>query len=165
MIPLRVLTLAVSNPTQPAVLVLEPIEQSPDDVCRILPIWVGPNEAACLGLAIEGQRTKRPLTHDLLLDAITNLDARVDHVVISKVEAQIFYSKLYLKQADRLIELDARPTDAITLALRQGAPLFATEETIELATFPYVLKRTPSDEPDLTEFRSFLDNISPEDFS
>ena len=130
----------------------------------MLPIWIGPNEAAYVGMAIEGMRSKRPLTHDLFLDAITNLDARVDHVLIHRIEGHVFYSKLVLKQADRLIELDARPTDAITLAIRQGAPLFATEEALDAGSFPYVFKRSHSEEYELEEFRSFLEDLSPEDF-
>ena len=165
MIPLRVLTLAVSNPSQPAVLILEPIGEGSDGATRILPIWIGPSEAACLGLAIEGQRAKRPLTHDLFLDAITNLDSRIDHVLIEKVENQVFYSKLVLKQADRLIELDARPTDAITLAIRQDAPLFVEENTLRESSFPYVFKRSKPSEADLDDFRDFLSTLSPADFS
>ncbi|MBR5259352.1 MAG: bifunctional nuclease family protein [Eggerthellaceae bacterium] len=165
MVPLRVLTLAVSNPMQPAVLVLEPIEEDLGGATRIMPIWVGPSEAASLGLAIENQRAKRPLTHDLFLDALTNLDARIDHVLIDKAEAQVFYSKLVLKQGDRLIELDARPTDAITLAIRQGAPLFVEEETLANSSYPYIFKREAAGAATLEEFRSFLDDISPEDFA
>ena len=165
MIPLRILTLAVSHPSQPAILVLEPVESAPEGMARVLPIWIGPNEAACLGLAIEGQRASRPLTHDLFLDAITNLDARIERVVINKADSQVFYAKLVLRQGERLVELDARPTDAITLAVRQGAPLFADEKTLRESSFPYVFKRSPAAEPDLEDFRSFLEGISPADFS
>ncbi len=165
MVPLRILTLAVSGPTQPAVLVLEPIESSPEGMTRVLPVWIGPNEAAHLSMAIEGLRAKRPLTHDLFLDALTNLDTRIDHIVISKVEGHVFYSKLVLKQAERLIELDARPTDAIALAIRQGAPLFVDAETLRTASFPYLFKRSKPGEVELEEFRSFLDTLNPEDFS
>ncbi len=163
--PLRILTLVVTNPAQPAALILEPVEESPDGIARVLPIWIGPNEAAHLGMAMEGLRAKRPLTHDLFLDAITNLDARIDHVLINRVEGHVFYSKLVLKQGDRLVELDARPTDSIALAIRQGAPLFADEETLRAASFPFVIKRAKSGEAELEEFRTFLDGISPEDFN
>lgn len=165
MIPLRILTLVVSSPSQPSVLVLEPVEDSPDGLARVLPIWIGPNEAAYVGMALEGARTKRPLTHDLFLDAITNLDARVDHVLIQEIEGHVYYSKLVLKQAGRLVELDARPTDAITLAVRQGAPLFITEEVLESGSFPYVFKRNHREESELEDFRSFLEDLSPEDFA
>lgn len=165
MVPLRLFTLVVSSPSQPAILVLEPVEEPVDGASRILPIWIGPNEAAHLGMAIENQRAKRPLTHDLFLDALTNLDARVDHVLITKAEGAVFYSKLVLKQGDRLVELDARPSDAISLAIRQGAPLFVEEDTLNAGSYPYIFKRTKPSETELEEFRSFLDDISPADFS
>ena len=112
MIPLKVLTLIVLNSMQPAALVMEPIEEHQRTKSRIVPVWVGPAEAMQLGMAVEHMRTPRPLTHDLMLDALTNLDARIDHAVINDVKGTTFFAKLYLKQGDRMIELDARPSDA-----------------------------------------------------
>ena len=164
MIPLRVLTLIVTNAAQPSVLVLEPVEDAIEGKSRIVPIWIGSNEAAQLGVAIEHVRLPRPMTHDLFLDALTNLDARVDHVLISGVKGQTFYAKLVLRQGTRLIELDARPTDALSLALRQEAPFYIEESVLEKSSFPYLFKQEKSQEVELQEFRSFLDELSPEDF-
>lgn len=165
MVPLRILTLIVSSPAQPSILVLEPIEESLVGMKRILPIWIGPHEAGQLSIAIERARFPRPMTHDLFLDAITNLDARVERVVITEVQGQVFFSKLVLKQGERIIELDARPTDAIALALRQEAPLYIEESTLEQASFPYVFKTQKNEQAELDEFRLFLEEISPADFN
>lgn len=164
MIPLRVLTLIVTRPNQPSVLVLEAVEESPEGKTRVIPIWIGPNEAAQISLAIENVHPARPLTHDLFLDAITNLDARVDHVVIHEVRKQTFYAHLFLTQGGRLIELDARPSDALALAIRQGAPFYADEEVLEKASFPHLFKPHLNPEEEMAEFKTFLEDLTPEDF-
>lgn len=164
MVPLKVLTLIVTGHNQPSVLVLEPIEEAAADVSRIVPIWIGSTEAAQLGVAIEHARLPRPLTHDLFLDAITNLDARVDHVLVDRVQGQTFFAKLVLRAGGRLIELDARPTDALALAIRQQAPLYIAEDVLEQASFPYLFRMPRDEEVELQEFRTFIDNLSPEDF-
>ena len=108
-------------------------------------------------------RTPRPLTHDLMLDALTNLDARIDHAVINDVKGTTFFAKLYLKQGDRTIELDARPSDAIALAIREDAPIYIDEKTLDKGSYPYIIREDAS-ESEIEEFHSFLENISPEDF-
>ena len=163
MIPLKVLTLIVLNSMQPAALVMEPIEEHQRTKSRIVPVWIGPAEAMQLGMAVEHIRTPRPLTHDLMLDALTNLDARIDQAVINDVKGTTFFAKLYLKQGDRMIELDARPSDAIALAIREDAPIYIDEKTLDKGSYPYIIKEDAS-ESEIEEFHSFLENISPEDF-
>lgn len=165
MIPLRVLTLIVTAPGQPSVLVLEPIEDTPEGKSRIVPIWIGTQEATQLGIAIEHVRLPRPTTHDLFLDAVTNLDARVDHVVINGAKGATFFAKLVLRQGGRLVELDARPTDALSLAIRQEAPFYIDEAVLERTSFPYVFRKRADDEAVMQEFRTFLDTLAPEDFA
>lgn len=145
MIPLKVLTLIVAGAAQPSVLVLQPVEDSPQGKARIVPIWIGPPEAAQVGMALESVKLARPMTHDLFLDALTNLDARVDSAVIYHAKKQVFYAHLILSQGGRLITLDARPSDAIALALRQGAPLYIEEEVLEAASFPYLYRGGAAD--------------------
>lgn len=164
MVPLKVLTLIVAGPTQPSVLVLQPVEDTPPGKGRIVPIWIGPPEAAQVGMALEQVKLDRPMTHDLFLDALTNLDARIDSVIIYKARKQMFYSHLELNQGGRLITLDARPSDAIALALRQGAPLYIEEEVLDAASFPYLYRGKQQTEEELEAFKTFLDHISPEDF-
>ena len=157
--PVNVQTLIVSAAPAPSILVLQPIEEpSQPGKYRIVPIWVGMNEATQLGIALEKARLTRPMTHDLFLDA------RVDHVVINDVKGAMFFARLTLKQHDRLIDLDARPSDAIALALRQQAPIFIEEDVLERASFPYVFKNAPDAEDELADFRTFLEELAPEDF-
>lgn len=164
MVPLKVLTLIVAGQNQPSVLVLQPVEDTPAGKARIVPIWIGPSEAAQIGMALEQVKLGRPMTHDLFLDALTNLDARIDSTIITQAKGQMFFSQLVLKQGDRLIRLDARPSDSIALALRQDAPLFIEESVLDQASFPFIFKGKKQTEEELEEFKTFLDHISPEDF-
>lgn len=155
--------------TGPSILVLQPIEESPvPGISRIVPIMVGAAEAAQLHLAVTHTKVARPTTHDLLLDALTNLDASVNHVLIDKVKGSLFFAKLTLSQHGRLIELDARPSDALSLALREDAPLYINEDVLERASYPYIVRNPIEDESaelELEEFRSFLEDLDPKDFS
>ena len=168
MVPVNVQTLIVSTAPAPSIIVLQPVEDvTQEGKFRIVPIWVGMNEATQMGIALEYARFSRPMTHDLFLDALTNLDARIDHVVINDVKGSTFFARLTLRQHDRLIDLDARPSDALALAVRQKAPLYIEESVLERASFPYALKRKGGDridERELTEFRTFLEKIAPDDF-
>lgn len=169
MIPIVVETLIVTSAPGPSALVLRPLEDSVSDgKYRVVPIWVGVAEATQLSIALEHTKMSRPMTHDLFLDAITNLDARVDHVLINNVKGSMFFAKLVLSQHGRTIELDARPSDAVSLALRQDAPLFIEECVLERASFPYIVRNKfgkPVTQQELAEFHSFIANIRPEDFS
>lgn len=166
MVELKVLTLIMMDPGNPSFLVMEPLEAPVSEgKSRVVPICVGPHEAMTLGMALEGARFSRPMTHDLMLDAFANLDARVDHVYIHDVKNGTFYAKLVLSQYDRLIEIDARPSDAIALAVREEAPIQIEQKVLESASFPYLFKEPYDEERIVDEFKTFLDGISPEDFT
>lgn len=165
MISVHIHTLIISGTQTPSVIVLRPVEEEPSNgIYRIVPIWIGSNEAKQLSTALEHTKFTRPMTHDLFLDALTNLDACVDHVLISNVRKSTFYSILCLRQHGRLIELDARPSDSIALAVRQQAPIYMEESVLEKASFPFVIRKHKTNEEELAEFRTFLEHVSPEDF-
>lgn len=129
--------------------------------------WAPPKRLSCTWLS-RIPRLHAPTTHDLLLDALTNLDASVDHVLIDKVKGSLFFAKLTLSQHGRLIELDARPSDALSLALREDAPLYINEDVLERASYPYIVRKPIEDESselELEKFRSFLEDLDPKDFS
>ena len=165
LVPLRILTLIFTGPMNPAILVLEPIEEMKEGCSRVLPIWIGTAEAMQLGTAIEHAKTPRPMTHDLFLHAITNLDACVDHVLIDDIKGETYFAKLVLRQGGRMISLDARPTDALSLALREDSPFMTTEEVLAKASFPYLFNEPKNRDEELEEFDSFVSSLSPEDFS
>ena len=158
-------TLVMTQAPGPCILVLCPAEDyERHDTCRIVPIWMGAADAAQLGLAIEGKRLQRPMTHDLFLDALTNLDAHVDHVLITRVEGKIFHSNIVLRAGERTITLDARPSDSVSLAVRQGSPIYMEDEVLKRASYPFVFKREKDDEEELAEFHSFVESLDPDDF-
>lgn len=164
MIPVKVQTLLMSQDASPSILVLSALQSEDLEVDpRFIPIWIGLPEAAQIGLALEDIRLPRPLTHDLFINAIASLDAYVDHVLITDVKASTFYATLTLRQHGHLIELDARPSDAIALAIKQNASIYVMEKVYEKASFPFKLNPENS-EQDLEEFHEFVSNLSPDDF-
>jgi bifunctional DNase/RNase len=120
-------------------LMIDPITNMPIVVLRdqggenVLPIWVGVFEANAIALQIENVQTPRPMTHDLLRSVIANLEAQVDRVLVRDLRENTFYATLYLRAAGRSIEVDARPSDAIALALRAQAPIFVEEMVLRSA--------------------------------
>jgi hypothetical protein len=100
---------------------------------RVLPIWVGIFEANAIALQIENIATPRPMTHDLLRNVIRDLNGRVEKIVVSDLKETTFYALIYLKVGAESIAVDARPSDALALALRTQAPIFVEEHVIDSA--------------------------------
>ncbi len=167
LIPVSLQTLVLSHNPAPSVLVLQPSDEANlSKNGRVVPIWIGSQEAAQIGLAIEDVKLPRPLTHDLYLDTISNLDAYIDYVVIDKVKGEVFYSKIVLRHYNRLIQIDARPSDAIALALRQNSLIYMEENVLEQASYPYIFKGDADkiNSVELEQFHNFIDTLSPDDF-
>ena len=165
MVPMCVQTLVFTNPPNPSVLVLCPVEDfGMRRTCRVVPIWIGSPEARQLGAALEDAKFNRPMTHDLFLDALTNLDTTVERVEIVDQRGTTFFAKLVLRQGERLIELDARPSDAIALAVREGAIIVMSDDVLSRASFPFIFKNEVADAAEIEEFHSFIESLSPEDF-
>ena len=120
-------------------LMLDPVSNSPIVVLKdeeekfFLPIWVGIFEANAIALQLENVTTPRPMTHDLLRNLILELDGRVTRVVISDLRDSTFFAKIRVISGGRTLELDARPSDAIALALRTEAPIFVSQEVLDQA--------------------------------
>lgn len=166
MVRCHIQTLIISQAVSPSVLVLRPYSETPvQDTCKVLPIWIGLTEATQMGLAIEKIRLPRPVTHDVFLDALTNLNTYVDHILITGVKNDTFFVRLYLRHHGDLIDLDARPSDAINLAIRQNAPIYVEESVLDAQSFPYIIKKNHViDENDIEQFHTFIKTIEPEDF-
>lgn len=162
MIPVHVQHLIMSRGSGPSILVLCPNQENDEPPARFIPIWIGLPEAAQIGLALEDIKLPRPLTHDLFLDALTNLDTYIDHILITDVKTSTFFAKIVLRHHGRLIELDARPSDAVALAVKQGADMFVLEPLMNKASYPF--NQVPNDETDLESFREFVEHLSPDDF-
>ena len=135
---------------------------------RVFAVTIGAREAESIGWAIEGIEFPRPMTHDLLRSVVEDLGANLDEVCITHVDQGTFFADLVLRAGDRVIRVSARPSDAIALALRAGARLFADESVLDEAAV--VLEEEGEeeavDEGEVVEqFREFLDAVQPEDFA
>lgn len=150
---------------QPVVLLRE------SDTTRYLPIWIGTPEATSIALHQEGVTPSRPLTHDLIVNLLNAIGERLVAVHITHMEDGVFFSNLILESG---IEVGARPSDAIALALRSDAPVLASEDVlaqagVEIEEDPTMSEARSDDtsqsaEEELQLFREFLADVSPEDF-
>ena len=145
-------------------LMVDPITNMPivllhdREGARVLPIWIGVFEANAIALQIENVTTPRPMTHDLLRNIITDLRGTVDRVVVTDLKENTFYAVIYLRVGEELIAVDARPSDAIALALRTKAPIFVDESVLENA------KGVDAPEPgDTDKLQRWLESLDPDD--
>ena len=99
---------------------------------RYLPIWIGSAEADAIALRLQGVTPERPLTHDLFATTLDELGVRIRRVVITRLAEETFHARLVLERGGTLIEMDSRPSDALALAVRMDAPIFAAEEVLEI---------------------------------
>ncbi len=147
-------------------LMIDPITNMPiiilrdQDGQRILPIWVGVFEANAIALQIENVQTPRPMTHDLLKNVIGDLSAQVERIVVTDLKENTFYALIHLRTNGHSIEIDARPSDAIALALRTRSPIFVEEAVIQNAR-SVESSREPS--MDVTRLQKWLENLSDEE--
>ena len=105
------------------------------------------------------------MTHTLMLDALATLDATVEEVQIVDVQDVTFFAHVILKHEGDIITLDARPSDAVGLALRSNAPLYMADTVFERASYPFIFKEEPTNEDELKEFEAWIQDISPDDFA
>ncbi len=131
----------------------------------VLPIWIGPGEAAAIAMALQGVEPPRPLTHDLFVAALEVLSTPLTSVRITRLEDGIFFGELRLGPHGSTV-IDARPSDAIALALRAGAPVLVADAVLAEAGVPLdTSEHDPEEEAEAVErFREFLDSVEPQDF-
>ena len=131
---------------------------------RFLPIWIGHPEAAAILMKLQGAQTPRPMTHDLLNDMLEQLDAKCERVSVTELRDNTFYASITISVNGSEIEIDSRPSDAIALAVRCQAPIFAAEEVIDESSIEF--EHEVEDQEEVVEqFKDFLDEVSPEDFA
>jgi bifunctional DNase/RNase len=127
---------------------------------RILPIWIGVFEANAIAMALAGVQFKRPLTYDLLHNILLGLEAKVDKIVVSDLKENTYFAKVFIQSNESVIEIDARPSDSIALALKTKSPLFVEDTVLE--NFSQEEGETGKYSAD--ELRERLKKINPEDF-
>jgi bifunctional DNase/RNase len=157
MIEMRVAGIALDAVTRSPIILLRDFSER-----RALPIYIGNDQAKSIINAIENQPPPRPLTHDLLANLLEAWDMALERIVIHSLQDNTFYACLTVVQGDVKKEIDARPSDAIALALRTNSPIWVMEEVIADASIPV---DRDADEAERQAFRDFISNLRPEDFS
>jgi len=134
---------------------------------KFLPIWIGHPEAAAILMKLQSQSPPRPMTHDLLSDMLEQLEAQVVRITVTELRENTFYAQITVQQDGREIEVDSRPSDAIALAIRAEAPIFAADRVIEESAIEFEGEDVDQDvlDAEVAKFRHFLDEVTPEDFA
>jgi len=166
MIPMEVIGVRVEMPSNQPIVLLREIDGS-----RFLPIWVGAVEATAIAFAQQGLEPPRPLTHDLMASLFEKFDASLVAVHVNELRDGVFYSTLQMRDSlANLVQLSARPSDAIALALRTQSNILASSDLLDIAGIE-IPEGAVVDEGDsgdqtveLEAFREFLEGINPEDF-
>jgi len=170
MIEVKIDSIRVSLMSQHRVVVLKDV-----DTDRYLPIWIGPFEADAITIQLQGVQVARPLTHDLLKSVIDEMGATISHVMVNELKNDTFFARIVMDVNGQSMEIDARPSDAIALAVRANAPLFVAEEVMSAAS---IVPETNLDEASmdvdteplseeeqekLAVFRDFIDELDLDD--
>src|SRR6266403_829811 len=134
---------------------------------RDLPIWNGHPEAAAILMKHQSQAAPRPMTHDLLSDMLEQLGAQIIRITVTELRENTFYAQITVQQDGREIEVDSRPSDAIALAIRAEAPIFAADEVIEESAIEFEGEEVTEEEIEsrVSEFKQFLDEVTPDEFA
>jgi bifunctional DNase/RNase len=145
------------------------------DENKYLPIWIGHPEAAAILMKLQESTPARPLTHDLLTSMLEQLETEVVKITVTELRENTFFAQITLRQNGQEIEVDSRPSDAIAIAVRAGAKIFATDEVIEESGIVFegqdeeneqrIARVSALADLDPAEFRRFLDEVTAEDFA
>ncbi len=136
-----------------------------EDENRYLPIWIGQPEARSILMKLQNQEFSRPLTHDLAVNLVAELGGSMEKVTVTELRDQTFFAVISVEIEGRTVEIDSRPSDAIALAVRSGAEIFAADDVIEEAAvvFEEAMEEAPEEEV-VDKFKDWMNRVSPEDF-
>lgn len=154
MIEVTVDSVRVSLLSQHRVVILKDVNEE-----RYLPIWIGPFEADAITIQLQGIEVARPQTHDLLKSILEVVGAQVHHIVVNDLRNDTFYARIIVDSNGRRLEVDSRPSDAIALAVRVGAPIFVAESVMEKAAVIPEEESEEEEEDQLEIFRDFVDTL------
>ena len=134
---------------------------------KFLPIWIGHPEAAAILMKLQGANTPRPMTHDLISEMLSELEVSCTRVAVTELRENTFYAQITVHQDGSEIEIDSRPSDAIALAVRAEAPIFVADEVIDESAIEFEGEEISDEalEKEVTKFRSFLENVTPDEFA
>ena len=136
-----------------------------EDENRYLPIWIGQPEARSILMKLQNQEFSRPLTHDLAVNLVAELGGSMEKVTVTELRDSTFFAVISVEIDGRTVEIDSRPSDAIALAVRAGAEIFAADEVIQEAAviFEEAMEEAPEEEV-VDKFKDWMNRVSPEDF-
>ncbi len=133
---------------------------------RVLPIYIGQEEAKAIALALDGVTTPRPMTHDLMRDLLVAVGASVQRIVLTELRESTFFAEVELMVAGQVHRVSSRPSDAIALAVRVEAAIFASDEVLNEGAATATEGGRPEEQDQIVdEFRQFIEHVNPEDFS
>jgi uncharacterized protein len=134
---------------------------------KFLPIWIGHPEAAAILMKLQSASTPRPMTHDLVADMLDQLGAQVTRITVTELRENTFYAQITVQLDGSEIEVDSRPSDAIALAIRAEAPIFAADEVIEESGIEFEGDEVTEEEIEskVSEFKQFLEQVTPDEFA
>lgn len=162
MVEMELIGVRVELPSNVPIVVLR--EKEGDR--RVLPIFIGGPEASAIAFALDGVEPPRPLTHDLVVLLLEDLSVSLERVLVTELRDSVFFAELHLRAPDGVHVVSCRPSDAIAVAVRVGAPLFASDEV--LADAGHVPAEEPEEvEPEdvVEQFREFIESVDPDDFA
>jgi bifunctional DNase/RNase len=131
---------------------------------KFLPIWIGHPEAAAILMRLQGANAPRPMTHDLLADVLGKVGATCTRIAVTHLEENTFYASITISLDGRELEIDARPSDAMALAVRSEAPIFVDDQVVAESAIEFEHEVEDSEEV-VEKFKEFLDEVTPEDFA
>ncbi len=134
---------------------------------KFLPIWIGHAEAAAILMKLQSQAPPRPMTHDLLSDMLEQLEAQILRITVTELRENTFYAQITVQQDGSEVDIDSRPSDAIALAIRAEAPIYAADEVIEESAIEFEGDEINQEdlEKEVSKFKQFLDHVSPDEFA
>ena len=134
---------------------------------KFLPIWIGHPEAAAILMKLQSASTPRPMTHDLVTDMLDQLGAQVVRITVTELRENTFFAQITVQQDGSEVDIDSRPSDAIALAIRADAPIFAADEVIEESAIEFEGDEVNQEdlEKEVSKFKQFLDHVTPDEFA
>jgi bifunctional DNase/RNase len=134
---------------------------------KFLPIWIGHPEAAAILMKLQSATTPRPMTHDLVTDMLEQLGAQVVRITVTELRENTFFAQITVQQDGSEIDVDSRPSDAIALAIRADAPIFAADDVIEESAIEFEGDEINQEEleREVSKFKQFLDEVTPDEFA
>jgi len=158
MIEVQVVHLGLDQTTNSPVVLLRE-----KDGERVLPIWIGPAEASAIAMELQGVKAQRPMTHDLLMHVILGLGGELRRVTITNVRDNTYFAELLIRRDEQVVQVDARPSDSIALALRLHAPIFTTDDLLDHSAGE-AGPPAPERRLDAESLKQYLEKLDPQDF-